>query len=458
MTISRELAKRTTAMRYEDLPAEAVYWSRVAVLDTVGVTLAGAREEAAEIVEDVLESAAGPSLVFGTTRRVRALDAALVNGTAAHALDFDNATNTMFGHVSATVIPALLAAAEAYGGSGRDVLLAHVAGFEVGARLGRAVNMHHYTKGWHPTSTLGAMAVAAACARLLNLDVEKTATALAISTSLASGIKANFGSMTKPLHVGHCAHDGLLAALLARKGYTANAEAFEHKQGFFNVYDGAEHVDVSRVLENWAAPLDIVAPGACYKQYPCCASTHAAVDAALALVNEHGRLAPEAVESIQSWTSPRRLIHTNRPEPATALDAKFSIQYCIGRALVTGSVLFEHFEGDAHREPAVRKMTSRVHATTFESGEFEPGNDVGAKLMVTLNDGRTLSTKIERPVGRRADNAIAHESLQAKFRSCARRVLSDEATAAALEKIERFETLSSMHELTDVLARGVRDA
>jgi 2-methylcitrate dehydratase PrpD len=433
-----------------------VYWSRVGVLDTVGVTLAGAREEAAEILEEVLEPAAGPSLVFGTTRRVRALDAALVNGTAAHALDFDNATNTMFGHVSATVIPALIAAAEAYGGSGRDVLLAHVVGFEVGARIGAAVNMHHYEKGWHPTSTLGAMAVAAACARLLNLDAEKTATALAMSTSLASGIKANFGSMTKPLHVGHCAHDGLLAALLARKGFTANPEAFEQKQGFFNVYDGAEHVDTSRIFENWAAPLDIIAPGACYKQYPCCASTHAPVDAALSLVREHGRFAPEAIERIDSWTSPRRLIHTNRREPATALDAKFSIQYCLARALVTGSVLFEHFEGDAHREEPVRAVTSRVHARTYEAGEFERGNDVGARVSVTLTNGRVLSSRIERPVGRRADNPISHDALQAKFTSCARRVLSDEAAASVLEKIEKFETLSSVKEMTDELARGVR--
>jgi 2-methylcitrate dehydratase PrpD len=379
-----------------------------------------------------------------------------VNGTAAHALDFDNATNTMFGHVSATVIPALLAAAEAYGGSGRDVLLAHVVGFEVGARLGRAVNMHHYEKGWHPTSTLGAMAVAASCARLLNLDAEQTAMALAMSTSLASGIKANFGSMTKPLHVGHCAHDGLLAALLARKGFTANLQAFEQKQGFFNVYDGAEHVDTSRIFENWAVPLDIVAPGACYKQYPCCASTHAPVDAALALVREHGRFAPDAIERVESWTSPRRLIHTDRPEPATALDAKFSIQYCLARALVTGSVLFEHFEGDAHREAPVRAVTSRVRARTYAPGEFESGNDVGAKVMVTLKDGRVLSTRIERPVGRRSDNPIAHDALQAKFVSCARRVLSDAATAAVLEKIEAFETLSSVKELTDILERGVR--
>ncbi len=149
MSLARQLAERITALRYEDLPPEAVYWSRIAVLDTVGVALAGALEAAPKIVEDVLElhASGGPSLIFGTNRRAACLDAALVNGTAAHALDFDNATNTMFGHASATMLPALIAAGEAFGASGREVLLAHVAGFETGARIGRGVNLHHYEKG-----------------------------------------------------------------------------------------------------------------------------------------------------------------------------------------------------------------------------------------------------------------------------------------------------------------------
>ena len=234
MTIARELARRVTGMSYESLPPEVVHWCKVAVLDTVGVTLAGSVEEAPRMVEDVLglQSGDGPCLVFGSNRRVRPLDAALVNGTAAHALDFDNTAKNLGGHVSAVMVPALIAAGEAFGAGGREVLLAHAAGYEVGARLGRCVNPYHTEKGWHPTTTLGVFAVASGCARLLNLTEAQTETALVLAASLAAGIKANFGTMAKPLHAGQCARGGLLAALLARKGFTANAGAFEHKQGF----------------------------------------------------------------------------------------------------------------------------------------------------------------------------------------------------------------------------------
>ncbi|MEK7872916.1 MAG: MmgE/PrpD family protein, partial [Chloroflexota bacterium] len=192
MNLARQLAERVTTTCYEDLTPEAVYWCRIALLDTLGVMLAGSVEEAPGIVEDVLElkSGDGPCLVFGSDRRVRPLDAALVNGTAAHALDFDNTAKNLGGHVSAVMVPALIAAGEAFGASGRDLILAHAAGYEVGARIGRCVNPHHSEKGWHPTATLGVFAVTAACARLLKLTAAETATALALATSLAAGTKA----------------------------------------------------------------------------------------------------------------------------------------------------------------------------------------------------------------------------------------------------------------------------
>src|SRR5512146_2354265 len=284
MSLARELAERITALRYENVPPEAVYWSKVAVLDTLGVALAGSRETAPQIVGEVLElrSGNGPCLIIGTNAHASPLDAALINGTAAHALDYDNTASNLGGHVSAVMVPALIAAAEAYGASGHDLLLAHVAGFETG-RIGLGVNPYHTERGWHPTWTVGVFAVTAACARLLGLSVAETETALALATSLAGGTKANFGTMAKPLHAGQCARNGLLAALLARKGFTANPDAFEHKQGYFNVFNGPGNYDVAHILEGWGNSFDIVNPGASYKLYPCCYSTHAAVEAALDL-------------------------------------------------------------------------------------------------------------------------------------------------------------------------------
>lgn len=454
MKLARHLAERVTAMRYEDLPPEAVYWSRIAVLDTIGVALAGSVEAPPRLLEEVLElhPGSGPSLILGSSRRVGALDAALVNGVAAHVLDYDNTASHMGGHVSAVMVPALVAAAEAFGASGRDLLLAHAAGFEASARIGRGVNDYHTDKGWHPTTTLGVFAVAAACARLLNLTVEQTETALALGTSLAAGLKANFGTMTKSLHVGQCARGGLMAALLARKGYTANPDAFEHKQGFFKVFNGEGHYDAAPIVESWATPLDIVVPGASYKQYPCCYSTHAAIEAALDIVRQHGGpLDPSQVARVDAWTHATRLMHTDRPEPASALDAKFSVQYCVARALVDGKVVLEHFDEGAYGEPAMRALLGRVHAAPYTKPLFDPDDPFDAEVTVTLAGGRTFTAHVDRPLGRTSEIPIPPVRLRAKFENCAGRVLASGAVAAVTRAIEAFEEVGSVREFTRLL-------
>ena len=452
MSLARQLAERVTALRHEDFPPEATAWGKVAVLDTLGVTLAGSDEEAPRIVEDVLElqSGDGPCLIFGASRRVRPLDAALVNGTAAHALDYDNTAKNLGGHVSAVMLPALLAAAEAHGAGGRDLLLAHAAGYEVGAAIGRSVNPHHTEKGWHPTATVGVFAVTAACAKLLKLTAGETETALALATSLAAGTKANFGTMTKPLHAGLCARNGLLAVLLARKGFTANPGAFEHKQGYFNVFNGPGNYDAARALAGWG-DWEIVSPGASYKIYPCCYSTHAAVEATLNLVRRHGPFDARAVARIDSWTPERGLAHTDRPDPDSPLAAKFSVQYCVARALLHGKVVLDHFEGDTYREPLVRDLLPRVHAAPYAGKLFDEDDPFDAEVKVTLKDGRAFSEKVDRPLGRTSDNPIAPEHMKAKFEDCATRVLSPKAAAAIVRMVDGFEKMSSVRELTALL-------
>ena len=240
----------------------------------------------------------GPCLIFGTEQRVAALDAALINGTASHALDFDDCSDTLGGHPSAPILPALFALAETRTVDGRAFIAAYVAGWETETRIARGVNFHHYEKGWHPTATLGVFGSTAACCHLLGLTPEATATALGLAASFASGVKANFGTMTKPLHVGHCSRNGMLAALLAADGFTANAGALEHRQGFLHVFNGEGNFDADAILRDWGQPWDIVQPGVAIKQYPCCGSTHPAVDAMLSLVREHG-LTPAMVERVE---------------------------------------------------------------------------------------------------------------------------------------------------------------
>jgi 2-methylcitrate dehydratase PrpD len=449
MGFALELAKRITALRYEDLPPEAVHWAKVGILDTVGVTLAGADDPSATIVAGVL-SGNGPSLVLGTAKRTHPLDAALVNGTASHALDFDDCNNTLGGHPSAPILPALFALADDIGATGRDFIAAYVAGFETECKISMGVNFYQYTRGWHPSSTIGVFGATAACAKLLKLDDARTAIALAIAASLASGIKSNFGTYVKPLHIGHCARSGLFAALLARDDYTASPVAFEHKQGYFMVFNGEGNFDAGKILPAWGKPFDIVDPGIAIKQYPCCGSTHPAIDAMLELVRKHD-LKPDAVERIQSWTHTRRLEHTNRPDPQSTKDAKFSVQYCLARALLDRKVAIEHFEGDAYNDRLVRDITARIAVAPYTTEQFPAENHFGAEVKVTLRGGTVLGTKVDQPAGRTSANALAQERLKDKFENCARRALAKEQVAAGYGSIMDLEKATDVRVVNNAM-------
>jgi 2-methylcitrate dehydratase PrpD len=456
MTLALELAKRINSLSFNALPAEAVHWAKVGILDTVGVTLAGAREDCTRIVEGIAtRGATGPSLIFGGNRRTAPLEAALVNGTASHALDFDDMNNTLGGHPSAPILPALIALADEIGASGRDFLAAYVAGFETECKVALGVHFYHYTKGWHPTATLGVFGAAAACAKLLKLSDDKTATALSIAASFAAGIKANFGTMVKPLHIGHCTRNGMFAALLARDGFSAGDRVFEHKQGFFNVFNGEGNYDAGKILPAWAQPLDIVNPGIAIKQYPCCGSTHSALDAILKLTREH-KPAADDIERVDVWTHTRRLEHTNRPEPKSDLDAKFSVQYCLTRALLDRRISIEHFEGRAYEEPAVRKLLPRVHAAPYTTAQFPEDNHFGAEVKITLRGGKVLAAKVDQPFGRTSENALPAGLLKEKFEDCAARAIPRERVAPLYSAIQGFENLKDVRELTAILAGETR--
>jgi 2-methylcitrate dehydratase PrpD len=433
MTLLDGIAERIAAISFDGLPPEAVRWAKTAILDTVGVTLAGAREPCARIVGRVAVGAAGDCLIFGTGRRAGPLDAALVNGTAAHALDFDDVSYSLGGHPSAPILPALFALGEMRECTGRDFIAAYVAGFETETRLGRGVHFHHYEKGWHPTATLGVFGATAACVHLLGLDPAQSAQALAVAASLASGLKANFGTMTKPLHVGHTARSGLFAALLAREGFTANPAALEHRQGFLEVFNGPGTFDADKILRDWGRPFDIVRPGLGVKQHPCCGSTHPAIDAMLLLRGETP-VAPDKLARIDCWMHPRRLAHTDRPDPVSGLDAKFSVQYCLARALIAGRIVLEDFEGERFRDPATRALMRRIAAAPHPDMPADSGEHLGAEVRITLDDGRVIAKRIGAALGRGPDNPLPAEALAAKFADCAGRALPP-AQGARLQRL-----------------------
>jgi 2-methylcitrate dehydratase PrpD len=332
LTLLQRLAQKVHAFEKRQVTKASIAQARACILDAIGVTLAGYPEPCTQILLKTpgVATAPGPALIFGSARRTSALDAALINGVASHALDFDDFSAIMGGHHSVPLVSTLFALTEERGGTGEDLIAAYVIGVEVEIRLARAVNFHHYDKGWHPTATLGVFGAAAAACHLMKLDLERTTMALCIAASLASGLKANFGTMTKPLHIGQCCRNGLFAALLAEEGFEAATDVFEHQQGFLNVFNGPGTFDTGKLFENWGMPLEIEAKSIALKQFPCCGSTHPAINMALQLRRED-KVAAADISSIEVLPHGRRLRHTNTPHPQTPLEAKFSVQYVVAR-------------------------------------------------------------------------------------------------------------------------------
>src|SRR5262247_3283087 len=287
MTALTRLAEFTVKTSLADCPPAAIALTRRAALDSVGVMLAGASEPCARIVRQVVrtEGALPLCTVLGSSLRTSPTWAALANGVAGHAHDFDDTNFALLGHPSVPLLAALLAAAEAEMKTGVDVALGYMIGFEISATLGIALNPAHYTRGWHATSSIGTVGCAAAAARVMGLDLVQTRHALAIAASHASGLKENFGSMTKPYHAGHAARNGLLAAQLAREGMTASETALEGKQGYAAAFGGAHGLD--HALESLGRRWHLLASGIAVKPYQLCAITPSAIDALLDLRAEH---------------------------------------------------------------------------------------------------------------------------------------------------------------------------
>jgi 2-methylcitrate dehydratase PrpD len=451
-TLALRLAEKICSQRPQDMPASALGAARTAIIDTIGCTLAGVREPCSRILLETtgIAAAPGPALVFGSNRRTVALDAALINGTASHALDYDDVSGVMGGHHSVPVTAPIFALGEQRKASGLRALAAYIVGVETEVRLSRAVNYHHYDKGWHPTATLGIFGAAAASAHLMGLDVTRTARALAIAASLSSGIKANFGTMTKPLHVGHIARNGLFCALIAERGFESNPAALEHEQGWFKVFNGEGAYWPERVLADWGAPWEIESAEMGLKQFPCCGSTHPAIAMMLALVREEGVTAAETA-SIEIWAHRRRLPHTNNPDPRTPLAAKFSIQYVTARALATGAVRLRDFEGDAVMEEGVRRLLPLITTRPHPDMRDDSPKQFGAEVVVTLKDGRRFARRIDHLVGRGGDAPMTGEELFEKFEDCAQRSLAHDQIAPLFERLETLESVGELGAVTRLM-------
>jgi 2-methylcitrate dehydratase PrpD len=455
MPVIERLAAYASAEAFSRLPEATVCAARRAILDTLGVMLAGSQEDTAARGRALIAHRRGgeEAAVAGTALRAPVEDAALVNGIAAHALDYDDLNASLSGHPSVPVLPAVLALAERERASGAALITAFTVGVEIEAKLGRALNPAHYEAGWHATSTLGVFGAAAASAKLLGLVPERTAHALAIAASMASGIKANFGTDCKPLHGGHAARCGLEAALLAASGFTGNPRALEHRHGFGAIY-GAGHAPAWEVATaSLGAPHDLADPGIGVKRFPACASTHQALDATLDLIEAYAieAAAVEAVECGVSYMAPNQLIY-DRAE--TGLQGKFSMPYCVSVALLDRAVGLAQFADERVRRADVQALMPRVRMFVHpEQTTRESLPRRFSEVTITLKDGRRLARRVDLAKGQ-PRNPLKDGELEAKFRECASRALPAPRIDAVLETVRALETVADVRALGRLLSSG----
>jgi 2-methylcitrate dehydratase PrpD len=415
------------------VPDLAIGRAKLALVDFIGVAIAGAVEPVSKIVAGrVAPVVRGGATVIGAGFRAGAADAALANATAGHALDFDDSNFVLGGHPSVTLLPAVLAVGEERGSSGRDILEAYVVGFEVMMRFARAVNFEHYEKGWHPTATLGVFGAAAAVARLMRLPASAVENALGLAASMSSGIKANFGSMAKPLQVGLASQKGVLCAQLASDGLTASRSALDGRQGYLDVYNGTGRYRVE-ALSVFGGTLEILVSGLMFKKYPCCGATHAPIDAVLDLLKAQPLRAGD-VDKVTIAINRRRMPHVDRPVVTTGLQARFSVQYAVAAALTDGAVGLRHFSEAQFGRDDLKDMTARVTATGVDGGE---SLSEACELTVTLKDGGTRSARREGADGRATEHYP--EYMEAKFTDCVEQVHDRSFARYLLPQLIAFE-------------------
>lgn len=433
------------------MPPEATKLAKDAMLDCFGVTLAGAATSDGKIMTAFVRGVGGNPVatVIGGGFRTSAPWAALANGTMGHAEDFDDSAPAMLGHPSVPLLPAILALGEERGASGREVIESYIVGFETESKLGRAlIPSGHYQRGWHATGTLGTMGAAAASARMLKLDVEQTKMALGIAASQVAGLRQNFGTMTKPFHAGNAARGGVVAAMLARQGFTAHASIIEERSGFCNVFKGDNPCEPENITSGLGDTLEITTSGIAFKLYPSCHETHACITTAIELVEAHG-IRYQDVESVDCAVS--ELIGTVAfyTEPKTGLEGKFSVEYCIARALHDGKVGLADFTDEKVNQSDVQETVRKIRRRVDPS---LPGLSV-IDLVVRMKDGRELKKRSDPILKGFPQQPLTRDELAAKYTNCARLTLPSQDVERSLALLESLEDLGDITELMEV-ARG----
>ncbi|HKA45918.1 MAG TPA: MmgE/PrpD family protein [Burkholderiales bacterium] len=462
MGTTQRMAGFIAGAKYEDIPKPAVNLAKLCLLDAVGCAIYGTTRPLGKIMTSLVEELGGKPVarVFGTRIETNAVNAAMANGTLGHSEDFDDYGA---GHQAVMLMPVVLALGEELHASGKQTLLSYAVGFDITTSVTQSMGEDHYAKGWHNTSSIGTLGSTAAAAKMLGLDEMQTRMALGIGATQASGLRGNFGTMTKPFHPGNGCRAGVTAAKLAQKGYEANPEILEHRFGYAAVY-GEEMMHLSNIPRHLGNPWALmgtgreVANGISMKIWPCCGGTHGANTAMTHLLKKHP-IKPDEVQSVDIVTTHEpSCMAPNLRWPKSGLQGKFSTWYTVSSMIVDGGKLdLSSFTDEAARRPAVQALLHKVNIEQDPEMVGRPHRARGGAhwwdVTVTLKNGeRLVAPRVEANGGR--GDSYGWESREAvfdKFRMLAGSVLKPSQVDSALNAIMSMEEAADIRGIVDTV-------
>jgi len=413
--LTQHLGRFVANIAIHGTPAPVREAAKDGIIDTIGCMIAGSTDPAVTIALEALPPAAGTSSLWFSNRKARAVDAALLNGIAAHVLDYDD--SCLRGHPSAVLVPAICAVVQELGVGGAKLLNAYIAGYEIWAELVDRESEFHQMKGWHPTSIFGSIAAAAACAVLYGLNAERSAHAIGLGASQSAGVMSNFGAMSKSFHVGRAAQAGVVSARLAGHGFTAAPDAVEHPRGFLQAVSPTGKVDTSSPAEKLGREWQLVKRRVNLKKYPTCYYTHRALDAVLALLAAEPAAANN-IERIEVSLSEEHALTLRNSHPQTALAAKFSMQFAMACAVIAGRVSLAELTDSFVLRPDIQQLMRKVVILIDKKYDPEtPGAAYADRVTLVTRDGAQRSESVHRASGH-AQHPLAPQALKNKFLEC----------------------------------------
>lgn len=457
MGATAAIAEFIAGTTLQSFPVESIDKAKKALADTFAVIVAGAGSEVAEPLKEYLAAVHAPGEVpiLGTRMSAAPETAALVNGTYGHALDYDDVLSIMPAHPSAVIVAALLSSINNKRVDGRTFIEAYLTGIEIGGNIGIGMTNGHYQRGFHATGTLAIFSGLAALAKLHRLDIPTIQQAFGIASSMSSGLRRNFGTMTKPLHTGIAARNALTAFNLAGSGFSAAPDVLEAKSGFFSSY-GVSESSPDITVKGLGNPFIIANPGLALKKYPCCYASHRAIDGVLTLRAKLGADA-KTIDKVICKMPPGGMHVLTYPRPVTGLEGKFSLHYPIAAAMLDGKCVLSTFTDDAVRRPQIAALYDRIDAGEDESSrgddpQFETRSSGSRGFVVVevhTKNGRKEQIRIDKPPGS-PQRELSWDDLKQKFLDCAEhsRNVGPRSATAAFDAIRKLDQLDDIAQVT----------